>query len=138
MQLRNVGLISAKNVERVTIEHVCRITIKHISEVISKPANQNSDKVASMNIYLIRYIKHDEDSTINLKYFLRYVLLLLTLRPQTGCIILWCKFDSYECVLSCLSGKKNSNLLFWFRSKYQTILILVKNFCWINAVLHIY
>ena len=72
MQLRNVGLISAKNVDRVTIEHVCRITIKHISEVISEPVNQNSDKVASMNIYLIRYIKHDADSTINLKQFLRY------------------------------------------------------------------
>ena len=28
----------------------------------------------------------------------------MTLRPQTGCIILWCKFDSYEGVLSGLSG----------------------------------
>ena len=68
--------------------------------------------------------------------FKKIVFLLLTLRRQTGCIILWRKFYSYEDVFSCLSGLKNANFLFWSRSKYQTILILRKRCCWINVVLH--
>ena len=59
---------------------------------------------ASMNIYLIPYMQHDESTTITLKYFLRYSFLWLTLRRQTRCMILSCQFDSYEDVFSCLSG----------------------------------
>ena len=30
----------------------------------------------------------------------------MTLRRQTGCMILWCKFDSYEGVFSCVWLRK--------------------------------
>ena len=67
---------SGKNIERVTSEHVSRITIEHISRVISEPVRQSNDKHVylqeSINIYLIRYIKYDESSTITSKYFFKY------------------------------------------------------------------
>ena len=48
-------------------------------------------------------MKYDESSTITLKYFLRYSF-YVALRRQTGYMVLWCQFDSYENVFSCLSG----------------------------------
>ena len=61
MTSEHVGLTSDKIVNRVTIEHVIRIIIEHIT-LVKKVINIHFR--ASINIYLIQYMKHDESSTI--------------------------------------------------------------------------
>ena len=110
----------AKSLLNILVELLGSLLVKTVINMYLK---------ASMNIFLIQYIKYDERSTI-LKYFLRYSFFVVDLKTSNWVydfvVQVW---HLWRCVFLSiwLKGCKSSFLVDGQVSNY--FLIIVKNFC---------